>query len=78
MSKRYELTREIFNKCSGNQMRDIFIDEVELDEEGVEGVIQGYLTGKDVECERFVTAAGDLIVDINVNGLRQKLTFAEI
>ncbi|MDR3277340.1 MAG: hypothetical protein LBT12_01085 [Oscillospiraceae bacterium] len=78
MTKRYELTKEIFNRCSGNQMRDIFIDEVELDEAGVENVISEYLTGADVVCERFVTSRGDLIVDINTNGLRQKLTFSEV
>jgi hypothetical protein len=78
MTKRYELTREIFNRCSGNQMRDIFIDEIELDDDGVEKMISGYVTGADATCERFVTSKGDLIVDINTNGLRQKLTFAEI
>ena len=26
---RYELIREIFNLCSNNQMRDVFVSEVE-------------------------------------------------
>ena len=29
----YEVIREMFNLCPGNQMRDIFIEEVELPED---------------------------------------------
>ncbi len=29
---RYELIREIFNQCSGNQMRDVFASSVETDD----------------------------------------------
>jgi hypothetical protein len=32
MKKRYEAIWEIFNKCSGNQMRDVFFEEIETDE----------------------------------------------
>ena len=28
----YELVREIQNSCSGNQMRDVFFDEIETDD----------------------------------------------
>jgi hypothetical protein len=77
MTKHYELTKEVFNRCSGNENRDISIEELDLDDEGIESYISQYLTGKDVICERFVTSTGDLIVDINTNGLRQKLTFSE-
>jgi hypothetical protein len=32
MKKRYEVIWEIFNKCSGNQMRDVFFEEIETDD----------------------------------------------
>ena len=28
--KEYEVIWEIFNKCPGNQMRDVFVEEMEL------------------------------------------------
>ena len=28
----YEVVREIGNSCSGNQMRDVFFDEIETDD----------------------------------------------
>ena len=28
--KEYEVVHEIFNQCSGNQMRDVFIEEAEI------------------------------------------------
>ena len=30
---KYEVLREIFNQCSGNQMRDIYVEEVDIDTE---------------------------------------------
>ena len=30
--KHYEMIWEIFNNCSGNQMRDVHIEEVETDD----------------------------------------------
>ena len=30
--KEYELIWEIFNKCPRNQMRDVFVEELELEE----------------------------------------------
>ena len=30
--KEYELIWEIFNKCPRNQMRDVFVEELELDD----------------------------------------------
>ena len=32
MKKSYETIWEIFNKCPNNQMRDVFIDEIETDD----------------------------------------------
>ena len=30
--KEYEVIWEIFNKCPGNQMRDVFVDEMQLED----------------------------------------------
>ena len=32
--KEYEVIWEIFNKCPRNQMRDVFVDEVEIEDPG--------------------------------------------
>ena len=30
--KEYEVIWEIFNKCPRNQMRDVFVDEIEIED----------------------------------------------
>ena len=47
---RYELIREIFNLCSNNQMRDVFVSEVETS--APEAVARTYCRGKDVTMDR--------------------------
>ena len=47
---RYELIREIFNLCSNNQMRDVFVSEVETSDP--EAVARTYCRGKDVTMDR--------------------------
>lgn len=77
VKKRYELTREIFNKCAGNQMRDVFFEEIEADGADIDAIIGQYLKGSDVKCDRHVGSNGDIVADIVADGLRQKLTFSE-
>ena len=48
---RYEVIREIFNKCSGNQMRDVFVSTVETDDP--EGYVRDLLKGKEVVIDMF-------------------------
>ena len=50
---RYELIREIFNLCSNNQMRDVFVSEVETSDP--EAVARTYCRGKDVTMDRTET-----------------------
>jgi hypothetical protein len=50
----YEMIREIFNLCSGNQMRDVFESEVETD--NLDAYVKQYLVGKTVRCEKSVKA----------------------
>lgn len=78
MKQAYEFTREIFNSCSNNQMRDVFFEELELDNADIDALIQSHLVGSDTHCERYVDQSGILTAEIEVDGLRQKLTFCKI
>ena len=75
--KEYEVVREIFNSCSNNQMRDVFVSEVEIDD------IEKYVTGlhareKDFTYEREDMADGTVVYHVNTSGLLQRYTFTEI
>ncbi|MDR3209788.1 MAG: hypothetical protein LBT36_04090 [Oscillospiraceae bacterium] len=76
MKKQYEMTREIFNKCSGNQMRDVFFEEIESEPDALDEIIKTYVTGGTVQCERF-DAPGLVVYELNTDGMKQKITFAE-
>lgn len=69
----YELIREIFNLCSNNQMRDVFVSEIETDD--TDAVAKSYCTGKESTVEKTVRDDGTVIYDLTVDGLRQRLSF---
>lgn len=69
----YELIREIFNLCSNNQMRDVFVSEIETDD--TDAVAAAYCTGKDYTIEKNVKDDGVVVYDLTVDGLRQRLSF---
>jgi hypothetical protein len=69
----YEMIREIFNLCSGNQMRDVFVSEIETDD--LDSYVKQYLIGTEVSCERSVTDTGGIVYDIVTDDLKQRLTF---
>jgi hypothetical protein len=69
----YEMIREIFNQCSGNQMRDVFIEEIETDDP--DAVIQKYLTGQEVVCNKTVNDKGQIVFDVTTDGLQQRFSF---
>ena len=71
---RYELIREIFNKCSGNQMRDVFVSTVETDDP--EAYLRALLVGNEIEMERTETRDG-VIYDVVTDGLHQRFSFTE-
>jgi hypothetical protein len=71
---RYELIREIFNKCSGNQMRDVFVSTVETDD--TEAYLRSVLVGSDIRIERTETRDG-VIYDVVTDGLPQRFSFTE-
>ncbi len=71
---RYELIREIFNLCSGNQMRDVFVSSVETDD--TEAYLRSVLVGTDIQIESTPTRDG-VIYDVVTDGLRQRFSFTE-
>lgn len=74
--KCYETIWEIFNKCPNNQMRDVFIDEVEI--EDTEAFIRQKFRDKNAVWEKSVLADGTIVYDINASGILQRYSFTEI
>lgn len=72
---RYEVIREIFNKCSGNQMRDVFVSMVETDDP--EGYVRDLLKGKEVVIDKAVLQDGTIEFDVDIAGLKQRFSFTE-
>lgn len=69
----YEMIREIFNLCSNNQMRDVFVTEVETDD--TDAIVKTFCTGKDYTIEKEIKEGGVIIYELTVDGLRQRLSF---
>lgn len=76
MNKRYEVIWEIFNKCSGNQMRDVFFEEIETDEPN--RYVTERFQGCSVQLDQSNSTGGTLIYDIEAEGLRQRISLTEI
>lgn len=74
--KSYEMIREIFNQCSGNQMRDVFFSEVELADP--EDIIRQYCKGTVTEYNRTDNPDGSIIFDYTTDGLHQRISLCEI
>ncbi len=72
----YEMIREIFNECSNNQMRDVFVEEIETS--SPRKYLEEYLAGKEVKIEETVMPNGDLIYDVDIAGLRQRFGFTPL
>ncbi|MBR6205717.1 MAG: hypothetical protein IKQ73_00915 [Oscillospiraceae bacterium] len=72
--REYEMIREIFNQCSGNQMRDVFFSEIETDDP--EAVARSYCEGKETEFTRTDRPDGSVVFDFVTDGLRQRITFS--
>ncbi len=70
---KYEMIREIYNKCSGNQMRDVFISIVATDDPYT--YVNRLLEGKDVKLEKEELQDGTVVIDADVSGLKQRFTF---
>ena len=72
----YELVREIQNSCSGNQMRDVFFDEIETDDP--EGYVRTLLMGEVDELTVEQVDDQNLTIFASSHGLRQKFLFTLI
>ena len=72
----YEFIREIFNQCSGNQMRDVDVQEVDIDD--IDAFMDRYRAGKDCEGKRYVQEDGTIVYELTVDGLRQRFGFTEV
>ncbi|MCI5649643.1 MAG: hypothetical protein ACI4EG_04785 [Fusicatenibacter sp.] len=74
--KEYEAVWEIFNQCANNQMRDVFIDEISI--EDPEEFVKQKFKDRDFQYEKTVHEDGTVIFDIVTSGIRQRYTFTEI
>lgn len=75
--KEYEVVHEIFNLCSNNQMRDVFIEEAEIAD--LEQYVRNrHEKDRDFTFEREELADGTVVYHVNTSGLLQKYTFAEL
>ena len=74
--KNYETIWKIFNKCPNNQMRDVFIDEVEVAD--TDAYIRQKFQDKNATWEKSVLPDGTIVYDINASGILQRFSFTEI
>ena len=74
--KEYEMIREIFNNCSGNQMRDVDITTIETDD--TDAFLQEYLRGSDAEIERIDAGNGTVIYEVVIAGIKERFSFSEL
>ena len=74
--KEYEAVWEIFNLCSGNQMRDVFVEELEI--EDLDAFIKNKFKGEDVSYEKSILEEGTVIYDIRTSDISQRYSFTEI
>lgn len=69
----YELVREIFNQCSNNQMRDVFVSEIETDD--TDSIARSFCTGAHSTMSKEVLPNGTIIYELDNDGLCQRLSF---
>jgi hypothetical protein len=74
--KCYETVWEIFNQCANNQMRDVFIEEIETAD--TDEYLQRKFQGKDVTFEKNIMEDGTIIYEIQASGIHQRYSFTEI
>ena len=74
--KSYETIWEIFNKCPNYQLRDVFIDEVEVAD--TDAYIRQKFQDKNATWEKSVLPDGTIVYDINTSGILQRFSFTEI
>lgn len=73
--KEYEVIWEVFNQCPRNQMRDVFVEEIEI--EDPEEYVRQKFVDKDMTYEKIIKEDGTIIFDIVTTGIKQRCTFSE-
>jgi hypothetical protein len=74
--KEYEIVHEIFNQCSGNQMRDVFVEERELADP--ESYVRSRHPDKNMILTKDTLPDGTVIIDLDLSGGHQRYSFTEI
>lgn len=74
----YEVIREMFNLCPGNQMRDIFIEEIELpDQADLESYVRKKFKNEEqLTIERTDKEDGSVVFDVMTAAIHQRYTFS--
>ena len=75
----YEVIHEILNLCPGNQMRDVFIEEIQLPEDvDLEEYVREKLKNEgELKIERTDRADGSVVFDVMTAAIHQKYTFSQ-
>ena len=76
--KEYEVVHEILNECARNQMRDIFIEEIEIPEGAFGEYIRRKHKDKEIEMRREDLADGNVRYFVQTSGMEQIYSFTEI
>ena len=76
MKKCYETVWEIFNKCANNQMRDIFIDEIETDD--TDAYVRAKIKDQELTWEKSILEDGTIVYDIDATGTKERFSFTEV
>ncbi|MEG1524615.1 MAG: hypothetical protein RRZ24_01125 [Clostridia bacterium] len=74
--KCYEMVREIYNACSGNQMRDVSIEEVALADPAA--YVRSIVKGENVKIEEDLLSDGTIVLHVECAGLLQQFSFTEL
>lgn len=77
MMKEYEVVHEILNECARNQMRDIFIEEVEIPEGDFEAYIRGKHKDKEIVMQREEMPDGNVRYQVQTSGIEHVYSFTE-
>ena len=72
----YELVREIPNLCRNNQMRDVFVSEIETDDP--EDYVRSFVKGRSDSLSTETLKDGTLAVYVESAGLFQKFLFTPL
>lgn len=72
----YEVVREIQNSCEGNQMRDIFFDEIETEDPAK--WVRDNFPPEGLEIDVHTGAQGEITIFVHTPGMNQKFLFTKI